>query len=84
MSLPSLDAYQRAAWEVNQGHRNTYNASITKAFAGHIFNQVATGTVWVFGGDGCTGDYPVEHLMRDTKIYQIYEGTAQIQRLIMA
>uniref|UniRef100_UPI00398EDE52 medium-chain specific acyl-CoA dehydrogenase, mitochondrial n=1 Tax=Pristiophorus japonicus TaxID=55135 RepID=UPI00398EDE52 len=76
--------YQRAAWEVDQGRRNTYYASIAKAFAGDIANQVASDAVQVFGGNGFNCDYPVEKLMRDAKIYQIYEGTAQIQRMIIA
>ncbi|MEQ2291898.1 hypothetical protein AMECASPLE_017544 [Ameca splendens] len=77
-------AYQRSAWEVDQGRRNTYYASIAKAFAGDIANQAATDAVQVFGGNGFNSEYPVEKLMRDAKIYQIYEGTAQIQRLIIA
>ncbi|CAN9503005.1 unnamed protein product [Ophioblennius macclurei] len=77
-------SYQRAAWEVDQGRRNTYYASIAKAFAGDIANQVAADAVQVFGGNGFNSDYPVEKLMRDAKIYQIYEGTAQIQRIIIA
>lgn len=77
-------AYQRAAWEVDQGRKNTYYASIAKAFAGDIANQVASDAVQVFGGNGFNSEYPVEKLMRDAKIYQIYEGTAQIQRLIIA
>ncbi|KAK5860319.1 hypothetical protein PBY51_021808 [Eleginops maclovinus] len=77
-------AYQRSAWEVDQGRRNTYYASIAKAFAGDIANQVATDAVQVFGGNGFNSEYPVEKLMRDAKIYQIYEGTAQIQRMIIA
>lgn len=64
-------AYQRAAWEVDQGRRNTYYASIAKAFAGDIANQVATDAVQVFGGNGFNSDYPVEKLMRDAKIYQV-------------
>ncbi|XP_061587921.1 medium-chain specific acyl-CoA dehydrogenase, mitochondrial [Cololabis saira] len=76
--------YQRSAWEVDQGRKNTYYASIAKAFAGDIANQVATDAVQVFGGNGFNSEYPVEKLMRDAKIYQIYEGTAQIQRLIIA
>ncbi|KAI3374703.1 hypothetical protein L3Q82_021274 [Scortum barcoo] len=63
-------AYQRAAWEVDQGRRNTYYASIAKAFAGDIANQVATDAVQVFGGNGFNSEYPVEKLMRDAKIYQ--------------
>lgn len=64
-------AYQRAAWEVDQGCRNTYYASIAKAFAGDIANQVATDAVQVFGGNGFNSEYPVEKLMRDAKIYQV-------------
>ncbi|XP_076219877.1 medium-chain specific acyl-CoA dehydrogenase, mitochondrial-like isoform X1 [Aptenodytes patagonicus] len=77
-------AYQRAAWEVDAGRRNTYYASIAKAFAGDVANQVATDAVQIFGGNGFNTEYPVEKLMRDAKIYQIYEGTAQIQRMIIA
>lgn len=64
-------AYQRSAWEVDQGRRNTYFASIAKAFAGDIANQVATDAVQVFGGNGFNSEYPVEKLMRDAKIYQV-------------
>ncbi|XP_025898262.1 medium-chain specific acyl-CoA dehydrogenase, mitochondrial isoform X2 [Nothoprocta perdicaria] len=77
-------AYQRAAWEVDVGHKNTYYASIAKAFAGDIANQVAADAVQIFGGNGFNTEYPVEKLMRDAKIYQIYEGTAQIQRIVIA
>ncbi|KAG9264719.1 medium-chain specific acyl-CoA dehydrogenase, mitochondrial [Astyanax mexicanus] len=77
-------AYQRAAWEVDDGRRNTYYASIAKAYAGDIANQVASDAVQIFGGNGFNSEYPVEKLMRDAKIYQIYEGTAQIQRLIIS
>ncbi|XP_004699382.2 medium-chain specific acyl-CoA dehydrogenase, mitochondrial [Echinops telfairi] len=77
-------SYQRAAWEVDNGRRNTYFASIAKAYAGDIANQLASDAVQIFGGNGFNTEYPVEKLMRDAKIYQIYEGTAQIQRLIIA
>ncbi|XP_063114219.1 medium-chain specific acyl-CoA dehydrogenase, mitochondrial isoform X2 [Cavia porcellus] len=77
-------SYQRAAWEIDAGHRNTFYASIAKAYAGDIANQVASDAVQIFGGNGYNSEYPVEKLMRDAKIYQIYEGTAQIQRLIIA
>jgi acyl-CoA dehydrogenase len=46
--------------------------------------RVATDAVQVFGGNGFNKEYPVEKLMRDAKIFQIYEGTSQIQRLIIA
>ncbi|XP_069497995.1 medium-chain specific acyl-CoA dehydrogenase, mitochondrial [Ambystoma mexicanum] len=77
-------AYQRSAWETDVGRRNTYFASIAKAYAGDIANQVATDAVQIFGGNGFNSEYPVEKLMRDAKIYQIYEGTAQIQRIVIA
>lgn len=77
-------ACQRSAWEVDAGRRNTYFASIAKAYAGDIANQNASDAVQIFGGNGFNSEYPVEKLMRDAKIYQIYEGTAQIQRVIIA
>lgn len=77
-------AWMRAAWEIDQGRRNTYYASIAKALAGDVANKCAADAVQIFGGNGFNSDYPVEKLMRDAKIYQIYEGTAQIQRVIIA
>ncbi|XP_076436280.1 medium-chain specific acyl-CoA dehydrogenase, mitochondrial-like [Babylonia areolata] len=77
-------ATMRSAWEVDQGRRNTYYASIAKAMAGDVANKCATDAVQIFGGNGFNSEYPVEKLMRDAKIYQIYEGTAQIQRLIIS
>lgn len=71
-------AYQRAAWEVDQGRRNTYYASIAKAFAGDIANQVASDAVQVFGGNGFNSEYPVEKLMRDAKIYQVGDNNVQL------
>jgi acyl-CoA dehydrogenase len=47
-------------------------------------NKCASDAVQIFGGNGFNTDYPVEKLMRDAKIYQIYEGTSQIQRLIIS
>lgn len=76
-------AMYRAAWEVDQGRRNTYYASIAKCLAGDVANKCATDAVQIFGGNGFNSDYPVEKLMRDAKIFQIYEGTAQIQRMII-
>lgn len=77
-------AMYRSAWEIDQGRRNTYYASIAKCMAGDVANKVAADAVQIFGGNGFNSDYPVEKLMRDAKIYQIYEGTAQIQRLIIS
>ncbi|KAK9882790.1 hypothetical protein WA026_023304 [Henosepilachna vigintioctopunctata] len=77
-------SWMKAAWEIDNGTRNTYSASIAKCFAADMANKIATDAVQVFGGNGFNSDYPVEKLMRDAKIYQIYEGTAQIQRLIIS
>jgi len=77
-------AYQRAAWEFDQGRRNTYYASVAKCFAAKVANQNATEAVQIFGGAGFNSEYPVEKLMRDAKIYQIYEGTEEIQKIIIA
>ena len=73
----------KSGWEADRGIRNTYLASIAKALAGDVANKVATDTVQIFGGNGFNCEYPVEKLMRDAKIFQIYEGTSQIQRVII-
>ncbi|XP_039763248.1 probable medium-chain specific acyl-CoA dehydrogenase, mitochondrial isoform X3 [Pararge aegeria] len=77
-------AWQRAAWMVDHGQKNTVMASVAKAYASEVANKSATDAVQVFGGNGFNTEYPVEKLMRDAKIYQIYEGTSQIQRLIIS
>jgi len=59
-------------------------SSIAKCYASDFANKAATDAVQIFGGNGFNSEYPVEKLMRDAKIYQIYEGTSQIQRLIIA
>lgn len=74
----------QSAWAIDNGKRNTKLAAMAKCFAGDVAMRVATDAVQVFGGYGYSKEYPVEKLMRDAKIYQIYEGTAQIQRLIIA
>ena len=73
-----------AAWRHDQGMDFTKEASMAKAFVGDIAVQVTTDAVQVLGGYGYIREYPVEKWMRDAKIMQIYEGTAQIQRLIIA
>ena len=74
-----------AARQVDAGIRgNTYEASMAKCWAGDAAMKVATDAVQIFGGYGYTREYPVERFMRDAKIMQIYEGTNQIQRLIIA
>ncbi len=74
----------RAAWLIDQGTRNTKEAAMAKAFAADLAMKVATDAVQIFGGYGYSREYPVEKLMRDAKIFQIYEGTSQIQRVIIA
>ncbi|XP_045510183.1 probable medium-chain specific acyl-CoA dehydrogenase, mitochondrial isoform X5 [Colias croceus] len=77
-------AWQRSAWMVDHGQRNTLMASVAKCFASEVANKAAADAVQIFGGNGFNTEYPVEKLMRDAKIYQIYEGTSQIQRLIIS
>lgn len=74
----------KSAIELDQGRRNTKYASFAKCFAGDLAVRAATDAVQIFGGYGYNSEYPVEKLYRDSKIFQIYEGTQQIQRLIIA
>lgn len=73
-----------AAKTIDNGERNTLQAAYAKAFAADVAMKTTTDAVQVFGGYGYNAEYPVEKLMRDAKIFQIYEGTSQIQRLIIA
>jgi alkylation response protein AidB-like acyl-CoA dehydrogenase len=74
-----------AARQVDAGITgNTYEASMAKCWAGDAAMKVTTDAVQIFGGYGYTRDFPVERFMRDAKIMQIYEGTNQIQRVIIA
>jgi len=74
----------KAAWLCDQGQKNTEIASYAKAFAADSCMQITTDAVQIYGGYGYSKEYPVEKLMRDAKLIQIYEGTSQIQRLVMA
>jgi acyl-CoA dehydrogenase len=74
----------KAAWLADQGIRNSREAAIAKAFAADVAMKVTTDAVQIYGGIGYTKWHPVEKLMRDAKVIQIYEGTAQIMRLIIA
>jgi alkylation response protein AidB-like acyl-CoA dehydrogenase len=74
----------RAAYLADQGLPCTKEASMAKALAADMVMQVTTDAVQILGGYGYMRDYPVEKWMRDAKIMQIYEGTSQIQRLIIA
>ena len=59
-------------------------SSASKCFASDVAMEVTTDAVQLFGGYGYTTDFPVERFMRDAKITQIYEGTNQIQRVVMS
>ena len=78
-----LLAYQ-SAWMLDAGERNTLISSYAKCFAADMAMRVTTDTVQVYGGYGYIKEYPVEKLMRDAKLVQIYEGTSQVQRLVIA
>lgn len=73
-----------AAWLIDQGLPATLEASYAKCFAADMVMRVTTEAVQVFGGYGYIKEYPVEKLMRDAKVFQIYEGTSEIQRVIIA
>ena len=74
----------KGAWVLDQGKRNTKESSFAKAFAADLAMRVTTDAVQIYGGYGYMRDYPVEKLMRDAKLLQIYEGTSQIQRMVIA
>jgi acyl-CoA dehydrogenase len=74
----------KAAWLADQGIRNSKEAAVAKVFAADMAMRVSTDAVQIYGGMGYTKWHPVEKLMRDAKVIQIYEGTAQIMRMIIA
>lgn len=78
-----LLTYQ-AAWLESEGLPYGKESAMSKVFAGDAAMKVTTEAVQVFGGYGDTKDYPVERYMRDAKITQIYEGTQEIQRLVIS
>ncbi|MBS2970890.1 acyl-CoA dehydrogenase [Metabacillus sp. KIGAM252] len=78
-----LLTYQ-AAWLESEGLPYGKESAMSKLFAGDAAMRVTTEAVQVFGGYGYTKDYPVERYMRDAKITQIYEGTQEIQRLVIS
>lgn len=80
-----LLCYQ-AAWALDNGQDKvgSYYASLAKRFSADMAMEVATDAVQVYGGYGYTKEYPVEKIMRDVKLVQIYEGTSQIQKVVIA
>src|SRR4051794_23591008 len=83
-----IEAARLLTWKsavlLDQGQRNTLVASHAKRFAADSAMEVTVDAVQVYGGYGFIKEYPVEKLMRDAKIMQLYEGTSQIQRLVIA
>lgn len=74
----------KSAWLADQGQPNLQLSSMAKSFAPDVAMRVTTDAVQIFGGVGYTRDYPVEKFMRDAKIMQIFEGTTQIQKLVIS
>jgi acyl-CoA dehydrogenase len=74
----------RSAWLLDQGRSASIESSMAKRVSADTAMSVATDAVQIFGGYGYTKEYPVEKLMRDAKLLQIYEGTSQIQRIVIA
>jgi acyl-CoA dehydrogenase len=83
-----VDAGRLLVWHsavlLDQGQRNTLVSSEAKRFAADSAMEITVDAVQVYGGYGFIKEYPVEKLMRDAKIMQLYEGTSQIQRLVIA
>jgi acyl-CoA dehydrogenase len=74
----------KAASGIDGGKPDSIVSSYAKAYGADAAMRVATDAVQIFGGYGYTKEYPVEKLMRDAKLLQIYEGTSQIQRMVIA
>jgi butyryl-CoA dehydrogenase len=75
---------RRAAWKQDTGQRFTLEASIAKLFASEMATRVAHRAIQIHGGNGYSREYPVERAYRDARVTEIYEGTSEIQRLIIA
>jgi butyryl-CoA dehydrogenase len=76
--------YLKAAWLRDQKQPYTHAASRAKLYASEMAMKATTEAVQIHGGNGYTKDYPVERYMRDIKIFEIFEGTSEIQRLVIA
>ena len=74
----------QAAWLADQGEKASGKSAMAKCFASDTAMEVTTDAVQIYGGYGYMKDYPIEKLMRDAKLLQIYEGTNQIQRMVIA
>jgi acyl-CoA dehydrogenase len=74
----------KAAWEADQGVDPTLNASVAKLYASEVALEVVNEALQIFGGYGYTKMYPIEKLLRDVRLLRIYEGTSEVQRVIIA
>jgi acyl-CoA dehydrogenase len=74
----------KSAWEADQGMDNNISSACAKAFASDVAMNVTTEAIQIFGGYGYIKTYPVEKLFRDAKLFQIYEGTSEIQRIVIS
>ena len=83
VSAARLLTYQ-AAFHKTMGMPFTKEAAIAKLFASETAMRITTKAVQMFGGYGYTKDYPVERMMRDAKITEIYEGTSEIQKIVIS
>ena len=76
--------YQKAAWLVDQGQPHGFESAIAKAYCSEMAFNAANEGIQVHGGYGYVGEYPVEKLLRDVKLNMIYEGTNEIQRVVIS
>jgi acyl-CoA dehydrogenase len=74
----------KSAWEADQGLDNNMSSAVAKAFASDVAMRVTTEAIQVYGGFGYLRTYPIEKLFRDAKLYQIYEGTSERQRIVIS
>ena len=74
----------KAAWKKGAGIPYSVDAATAKLFSAETAMAVTTKAVQLFGGYGYTRDYPVERMMRDAKITEIYEGTSEVQRMVIS
>ena len=74
----------KAAWNKDNGLPYSVEAARAKLYASETAMEVTTKAVQIFGGYGYTKEYPVERMMRDAKITEIYEGTSQVQKMVIA
>jgi alkylation response protein AidB-like acyl-CoA dehydrogenase len=75
---------RKAAWKSDTGGRFSMEASIAKLFASELATRVTHNAIQIHGGNGYSSEYPVERMYRDARITEIYEGTSEIQRLVIA